>query len=113
MWLPGSISRRHVRYMLVTPPPNSMVLGAVVLAVVLLFAGVALVLILLVGSSRREPDDISLSISLCGLLMNILLRSQGRLPKKWGGARGGGKVPVPSSVQRSLSALRQEWRWGW
>ena len=65
----------------------------------------------LVGARRRKPDDVSIKLSLCGLLYNLIRRSQGSLPSGWStGKEGTARVPVPKELRDSLSAIQQEWR---
>lgn len=81
------------------------------LLAILLAVLAPLIVLSLVGARRRKPDDVSIKLSLCGLLYNLIRRSQGSLPSGWStGKEGTARVPVPKELRDSLSAIQQEWR---
>ena len=78
---------------------------AVLVVLVAVFAALCFL-----GTTRRDPEDVSVKRSLCGLLANLVLLAQGTLPSGWGVANKEGKVTIPDKFRQSLSAIQQNWK---
>lgn len=86
-------------------------MAAVWILAVLLTVLAPLVVLSLLGARRRRPDDVSIKKSLCGLLNNVIWRSQGTLPSRWKTEKEEkARIPVPKELKDSLSAIQQEFR---